>query len=90
MRSLENNLKKLLRQTARKFVEEEIDQVKISKDDLPDMLGRKAFAEESRYKTPKIGVITGLAYTPASVVLLCSLRPQMLKPKILDLNKPDN
>ena len=63
VRSLENNLKKLLRKTARKFVEEEIDQVKISKDDLPDMLGRKAFAEESRYKTPKIGVITGLAYT---------------------------
>ena len=63
VRSLENNLKKLLRQTARKFVEEEIDQVKISKDDLPDMLGRKAFAEESRYKTPKIGVITGLAYS---------------------------
>jgi ATP-dependent Lon protease len=50
VRSLENNLKKLLRKTARKFVEEEIDQVKISKDDLPDMLGRKAFAEESRYK----------------------------------------
>ena len=63
VRSLENNLKKLLRKTARKFVEEEIDQVKVSKDDLPDMLGRKAFAEESRYKTPKIGVITGLAYT---------------------------
>ena len=63
VRSLENNLKKLLRKTARKFVEEEIDQVKISKDDLPDMLGRKAFAEESRYKKPKIGVITGLAYT---------------------------
>ena len=39
--SLENNLKKLLRKTARKFVEEEIDQVKVSKDDLPDMLGRK-------------------------------------------------
>ena len=63
VRSLENNLKKLLRKTARKFVEEEIDQVKISKDDLPDMLGRKTFAEESRYKKPKIGVITGLAYT---------------------------
>ena len=27
------------------------------------MLGRKTFAEESRYKKPKIGVITGLAYT---------------------------
>jgi len=63
VRSLENNLKKLLRKTARKFVEEEIDQVKVSKDDLPDMLGRKTFAEESRYKKPKIGVITGLAYT---------------------------
>ena len=27
------------------------------------MLGRKTFAEETRYKKPKIGVITGLAYT---------------------------
>jgi len=63
VRSLENNLKKLLRKTARKFVEEEVNKVNISKEDLPNMLGRKTFAEESRYKKPKIGVITGLAYT---------------------------
>ena len=63
VRGLENNLKKLLRKSARKIVEEESDCVKISKHDLPKMLGRKTFAEETRYKKPKIGVITGLAYT---------------------------
>ncbi|MBC8257836.1 MAG: endopeptidase La [SAR324 cluster bacterium] len=63
VRSLENNLKKLLRKSARIIVENEVEQVKITKDDLPKMLGRKTFAEESRYKKPKIGVITGLAYT---------------------------
>ena len=63
VRGLENNLKKLLRKSARKIVEEESDCVKISKNDLPEMLGRKTFAEETRYKKPKIGVITGLAYT---------------------------
>ena len=63
VRGLENNLKKLLRKSARKIVEEETDCVKISKNDLPEMLGRKTFAEETRYKKPKIGVITGLAYT---------------------------
>ena len=63
VRSLENNLKKLMRKSARKIVEEEIELVKISKDELPEMLGRKTFAEETRYKKPKVGVITGLAYT---------------------------
>ena len=63
VRSLENNLKKIMRKSARKIVEEEIENVKITKEDLPEMLGRKAFAEETRYKKPKVGVITGLAYT---------------------------
>ncbi len=52
-----------MRKSARKIVEEEIENVKITKEDLPEMLGRKAFAEETRYKKPKVGVITGLAYT---------------------------
>tara|TARA_B100000945_G_scaffold116802_1_gene92844 strand:- start:2511 stop:5012 length:2502 start_codon:yes stop_codon:yes gene_type:complete len=63
VRGLENQLKKLLRKSARKIVEEESNCVKINKFDLPEMLGRKTFAEETRYKKPKIGVITGLAYT---------------------------
>jgi len=63
VRNLENNLKKLLRKSARKIVEEETKHVKIVKNDLPEMLGRKNFAEETRYRKPKIGVVTGLAYT---------------------------
>ena len=63
VRSLENNLRKIMRKSTRKIVEEEIENVKIDKDELPELLGRKVFAEETRYKKPKVGVITGLAYT---------------------------
>ena len=63
VRNLENNLKKLMRKSARKIVEEGKNTVVVNKDDLPEMLGKKTFAEETRYKKPKVGVITGLAYT---------------------------
>ncbi len=63
VRSLENNIKKLLRKAARKIVEDGQEKVSISRSELPDYLGQRMFAEETRFKKPKIGVITGLAYT---------------------------
>ena len=63
VRSLENNIKKLLRKAARKIVEDGHEKVSISRSELPDYLGQRMFAEETRFKKPKIGVITGLAYT---------------------------
>ena len=63
VRSLENNIKKLLRKAARKIVEDGQEKVSISRSELPDYLGQVMFAEETRFKKPKIGVITGLAYT---------------------------
>jgi len=63
VRSLENNIKKLLRKAARKIVEDGQEKVSINRSELPDYLGQRMFAEETRFKKPKIGVITGLAYT---------------------------
>ena len=63
VRSLENNIKKLLRKAARKIVEDGQEKVSISRSELSDYLGQRMFAEETRFKKPKIGVITGLAYT---------------------------
>ena len=63
VRSMENNIKKLLRKAARKIVEDGQEKVSISRSELPDYLGQRMFAEETRFKKPKIGVITGLAYT---------------------------
>ena len=63
VRSLENNIKKLLRKAARKIVEDGQEKVSISRSELPDYLGQRMFAEETRFKKPKIGVITGMAYT---------------------------
>ena len=63
VRGLENQIKKLLRKSARKIVEEETETVQIATTDLPDLLGQRTFAEDARYKEPRIGVVTGLAYT---------------------------
>ncbi len=63
VRGLENNIKKILRKSARRIVEEETEKVRIKKTELPEFLGRRMFAEETRYRKPKVGVVTGLAYT---------------------------
>ncbi|MFL2750139.1 MAG: endopeptidase La [bacterium] len=55
VRSLENNIKKLLRKAARKIVEDGQEKVSISRSELPDYLGQRMFAEETRFKKPKIG-----------------------------------
>jgi len=63
VRSLENCIKKILRKAVKEIVNDSDKIVKIRKDDLPDLLGKRYFTEESAYKRPRIGVITGLAYT---------------------------
>ncbi|MBT3226173.1 MAG: endopeptidase La [Deltaproteobacteria bacterium] len=63
VRSLENSIKKILRKSTRKIVEDSSTQIKIGRDDLPDLLGRRMFSEEKVYKKPRAGVIMGLAYT---------------------------
>jgi ATP-dependent Lon protease len=63
VRSLENNLKKILRKVARQIVEAEVVSVKVEADDLKRLLGRRLFTEEKAFSTPRVGVVRGLAYT---------------------------
>lgn len=68
VRNLENQLKKLMRKSARKLVRaraegEERPVVQVQTQELRDYLGRRSFAEEQIYATPQVGVVMGLAYT---------------------------
>ena len=63
VRGLENQIKKIFRKVAREIVEEGSKKIPVHSRDLPKLLGRKVFQEESLYKTPKVGVVMGLAYT---------------------------
>ncbi len=63
VRGLENCIKKILRKSVMGIVEDPEKTVRIHKDDLKDLLGKRYFAEKSAFKKPRVGVITGLAYT---------------------------
>jgi ATP-dependent Lon protease len=63
VRSLENQIKKILRKSAKRIVEEGARTVKVRVTDLPDLLGRRVFSDEMAFAQPRVGVVTGLAYT---------------------------
>jgi ATP-dependent Lon protease len=63
VRSLENCIKKILRKAAKEIVKDKDKIVRIHKEDLPDLLGKRYFTEDSAFKKSRVGVITGLAYT---------------------------
>jgi ATP-dependent Lon protease len=63
VRSLENNLKKILRKSAREIVEDGTAKVEIEVDDLHRLLGKRLFTEEKAFREPRVGVVRGLAYT---------------------------
>jgi len=63
VRSLENSIKKILRKSTKKIVENKKAKISIKADDLQDLLGKRRFEEEKAYKKPVAGVVMGLAYT---------------------------
>jgi ATP-dependent Lon protease len=63
VRSLENNLKKIFRKSAKRIVEEGVGSVKVQLDDLRGLLGKRLFTEETAFGEPRVGVVMGLAYT---------------------------
>ncbi len=63
VRGLENNIKKILRKTVNRLIENSDQNIRIHKDELKDLLGKRYFSEEQAFKKPRVGVITGLAYT---------------------------
>lgn len=63
VRGLENSIKKILRKSVNKIIENPDTNIRIHKDELKELLGKRYFSEEQAFKKPRIGVITGLAYT---------------------------
>jgi ATP-dependent Lon protease len=63
VRGLENCIKKILRKTVNKVIENPDENIRIKKNELRDLLGKRYFSEEQAFKKPRVGVITGLAYT---------------------------
>mgnify|MGYP002631263455 CR=1 FL=1 len=63
VRGLENSIKKILRKTVNKIIENPDQNIRIHKDELKELLGKRYFSEEQAFKKPRVGVITGLAYT---------------------------
>ena len=72
VRSLEREIGALCRKTAIKLVEEDnLDQcVTIAPEDLETYLGVKKYRMDENEKSPKVGVVNGLAYTGVGGVLL--------------------
>lgn len=63
VRTLENCIKKILRKTVTRSLKEGTKHARILVGDLKELLGKKIFSEEKVYSKPRVGVITGLAYT---------------------------
>ena len=63
VRGLENCIKKILRKTVKKIIAAPKKNIRIRKNELRDLLGRRLFAEDNSFSKPRVGVITGLAYT---------------------------
>ena len=63
VRNLENRIKKILRKVAKELVHDPTRKVTIKKSDLPQLLGKRVFSDEKIFARPRVGVITGLAYT---------------------------
>jgi ATP-dependent Lon protease len=63
VRSLENNLKKIMRKAAKAIVEKQQQSIDVKIEDLTRLLGRRVFTEDKVFKEPRVGVVMGLAYT---------------------------
>jgi ATP-dependent Lon protease len=63
LRSLEQHIKKLVRKSALKIVEEKPEQIRIDAQDVEELLGKRVFTDEQVYKRPVPGVVLGLAWT---------------------------
>ena len=63
VRGLENAIKKILRKKVGEVIEDPDRNIRIHKEELKDLLGKRFFSEEHAFKKPRVGVITGLAYT---------------------------
>jgi ATP-dependent Lon protease len=63
VRSLERQIAKICRKTARELLEEEVKQVKVTDKNLEDYLGKKKYTVNEANKKAEAGIVRGLAWT---------------------------
>lgn len=63
VRTLENNIKKIMRKVALKFARSKAAKTSISEKNLTDYIGKPIFTTDRYYKVNPVGVTTGLAWT---------------------------
>lgn len=63
VRSLERQIGRICRRTARKLLEEKQDHVEVTKDNLEEFLDRRRFDYVKKNDKPEVGVVRGLAWT---------------------------
>ena len=63
VRSLEKQIGKIMRKSARKIVEKTTAQVRVDVKDVEPFLGTPVFRDDPNVSRPGIGVVTGLAWT---------------------------
>jgi ATP-dependent Lon protease len=63
VRGLENAIKKILRKSVGKIIDNPEQNIRIHVEELKELLGKRFFSEEHAFRKPRVGVVTGLAYT---------------------------
>jgi ATP-dependent Lon protease len=63
VRSLEKQIGRIMRKSARRIVERKAASVRVEAGDLPGFLGKPVFADDPNVTRPGVGVVTGLAWT---------------------------
>jgi ATP-dependent Lon protease len=63
VRGLEKHIRKIMRKSARRIVAGEIEAVRVDAADMREYLGKRQFTDDLALKRPRVGVVTGLAWT---------------------------
>lgn len=63
VRSLERQIGRICRRTARRLLEEKTDHVEVTKDNLEEFLDRRRFDYVMKNEKPEVGIVRGLAWT---------------------------
>ena len=63
VRSLERQIGRICRRTARRLLEEKTDHVEVTKDNLEKFLDRRRFDYVMKNEKPEVGIVRGLAWT---------------------------
>ncbi len=70
VRSVQKLVRKLVRKSAVRMLEDGEQRITIGPDDLEPLLGKRLFRDDSRYRKPRPGVVMGLAWTSMGGAIL--------------------